>query len=228
MPVGRFAALIVAVLTLLGIGARYGAHGDWNLIHSLLSLFCSTHLLICYWEICLFLRRDLVEARTRYWRERQERTGRVPATEFLLTRVPLTRLLSPNVWADVWATYAQFDDSYADRRTFGFNVDISSGFLTPVPTLILYAACTFAFLPAVFAGILGVILFWQLTFGALVYWVSFFVTKRQTRLSRRDLVTYILATNSFWVVGGLFGVYVSIRLIVDGGYTVLGYPPLLP
>lgn len=228
MPVGLFAVLVIAATAFAGIAARLFVHGDGNLVHALLSLFCSTHLLICYWEICLFLRRDLVEARTRYWRERQERTGRVPATEFLRTRVPPTRLLSPNLWADVWATYSQFDDSYADRRTFGFNVDISSGFLTPVPTLILYAAFTFDFLPAVFAGILGVILFWQLTFGALIYWVSFFVAKRQSRLSRQELFTYILATNSYWVLGGLFGVYVSIRLILDGDYSVLGYPPLLP
>ena len=223
MPAGLFAALVIAVLTSLGIAARYLVHGDWNVIHSLLSLFCSTHLLICYWEICLFIRRDLVEARTRYWRERQERTGRVPATEFLLGKVPLARLLSPNVWADVWATYSQFDDSYADRRTFGFNVDISSGFLTPVPILLLYAGYTFGFLPAVFSGILGVILFWQLTFGTLIYWVSFFVTKRQIRLSRRELFTYILATNFYWVLGGLFGVYVSIRLILDGDFTILGF-----
>lgn len=223
MPAGLFAALVVAALTLLGIGTRYSIHGDGNLVHSLLSLFCSTHLLICYWEVCLFLRRDLVEARAEYWRAWRDRTGRTPAVAFLLTRIPLRQLLSPTRWADVWATYSLFDDSYADRRTFGFNVDIASGFTTPAPILILYAAFTAGRLPAVFAGILGVIVFWQLTYGALVYWVSFFVARRHTRISRQELVTYILATNSFWVLGGLLGVYVCIRLIVDGDYGVLGY-----
>lgn len=223
MPAGLFAALAVATLTLFGIGARHQVHGDWNAIHSVLSLFLSINLLICYWEICLFLRRDLVETRTAYWREWRKRTGRTPAIEFLRARVPLVRMLSPTVWADVWAAYSQYDGSYADRRTFGFNVDIVNGFLTPVPTLIVYAAYTFQFLPALVAGIVGVILFWQVMYGAVVYLISFFVAGRQARISRRELYTWIVAPNSPWMAGGLLGVYVSIRLITDGDYSVLGY-----
>lgn len=223
MPAGLFAALVVAILTLLGVGARYQVHGDLNTIHSVLSLFLSINLLVAYWEICLFLRRDLVETRTATWREWRKRTGRTPAIEFLRTRIPLVRLLSPTVWADVWAAYSQYDSSYADRRTFGFNVDIVNGFLTPVPTLIVYAAYTFHFLPALWTGIVGVILFWQVMYGAWVYLVSFFVAGRQARISRRELYTYILAPNSPWMAGGLLGVYVSIRLITDGDYSVLGY-----
>ncbi|MXZ60178.1 MAG: hypothetical protein F4228_07375 [Acidobacteria bacterium] len=225
MPAGLFAALVVATLTLLGIGARYQVHGDLNALHALLSLFLSLNLLIAYWEIALFLRRDLVETRTAYWREWSERTGGNPAAEFLRTKVPLVRLLSPALWADVWATYAQYDSSYADRRTFGFNVDIVNGFLTPVPTLIVYAAHTLQVLPAVLTGIVGVILFWQVMYGASVYLVSFFVAGRHAGISRRELYTWIVAPNSPWMAGGLLGVYVSIRLITDGDYSVLGYPP---
>ena len=223
MPTGLFAALVVATLTLLGIGARHQVYGDWNAIHALLSLFLSLNLLIAYWEICLFFRRDLVETRTAYWREWRERTGRTPAVEFLRTKVPLTRMLSPALWADVWATYSQYDGSYADRRTFGFNADIANGFLTPIPSLIVYAACTFRFLPAVLTGIVGVLLCWQMMYGALVYLVSFFVAGRQARIGRWELYAWILAPNSPWLAGGLLGVYVSIRLITDGDYSVLGY-----
>ena len=223
MPTGLFAALAVASLALLGIGARYQVHGDLNLVHSLLSLFLSINLLICYWEVCLFLRRDLVETRTEYWREWRKRTGRTPAVEFLRTKAPLVRMLSPTLWADVWAAYSQYDDSYADRRTFGFNVDIVNGFLTPAPTLIVYAAYTFHFLPPLWTGIVGVILFWQVMYGASVYLISFFVAGRQRRISRQELYTYIVAPNSPWMAGGLLGLYVSIRLITDGDYSVLGY-----
>ncbi|MDE2755573.1 MAG: hypothetical protein OXU26_11970, partial [Acidobacteriota bacterium] len=142
LPAGLVAALFVAGLALLGIGTGYYTHGDLNLIHSALSLFFSINLLVCYWEICLFFRRDYIERRTDYWRQRQRETGRTPAGEFLASRTPLTRILSPTVWADAWATYALYDSSYADRRTFGFNVDIGNGFVTPLPTLILYAAYT--------------------------------------------------------------------------------------
>lgn len=223
MPAGLLAALVVATLASAGIGGRYCVRGDFDVIHAVLSLFFSTNLLICYWEACLFLRRDYIEARTEYWRERRGETGGTPAAEFLLTKVPLTKTLSPTVWADIWATYAQFDDSYADRRTYGFNVDIANGFATPAPTLILYAAYTFDILPALVAGMIGVMLFWQLTYMTSVYLVSFFVANRQARISRGELYTYILAMNSPWILCPLLGLYVSIRLILDGDYGVLGY-----
>ena len=132
----------MAIPALGGIGARYGLRGDVDAIHVLLSLFFSVNLLVCYWEICLFFRRDRVETRAEYWRARRRETGRSPVVEFLRRRVPLARIASPTLWADVWATYSQYDGSYADRRTFGFNVDIANGFATPVPTLILWAAYT--------------------------------------------------------------------------------------
>jgi len=228
MPAGLLSALIIALLTLLGIGARYYVHGDLNAIHGLFSLFFSTNLLICYWEACLFLRRDYIEKRVVYWRERQRETGRTPAVEFLNTRVPLRRVLSPTVWANAWATYSMVDASYADRRTFGFNVDIANGFFTPVPTLILYGAFTVGFLPAVVAGILAAMLFWQWTYASTLYLVSFFVGQKQRRVTTREFYVYIFGPNAIWILIPIVGLYVSIRLILDGDYSVLGLNSILP
>ena len=223
MPAGLLAAVTIALLALLGIGTRYYVHAELDVLHCLFSLFFSINLLICYWEACLFLRRDYIEQRTIYWRRRQSETGRAPVGEFLSTRVPWARVLSPTVWADVWATYSQFDESYADRRTFGFNVDIANGFVTPAPTLVLYAAYTVGFLPAVAAGILGVMVFWQWAYATSVYLVSFFVAKRQRLITTGEMYTYILAMSSPWVLFALLGLYVSVRLILDGNYGVLGF-----
>ena len=223
MPAGLFAALVVTLLALLGVGTRYYFYGDLNVIHCLLSLFFSINLLICYWEACLFLKRDYIETRTEYWHRRQRETGRTPAVDFLSTKVPLKQVWSPTLWADVWATYSLFDGSFSDRRTFGFNGDIANGFATPVPTLVLYAAYTVDFLSAVVAGILGVMIFWQWTYVTSVYWVSFFVAKRQCHITRGELYTYIGAMNAPWVLFALLGLYVSVRLILDGNYSVLGY-----
>ena len=131
--------------------------------------------------------------------------------------------MSPTVWADVWATYSLFDGSFSDRRTYGFNVDVANGFLTPVPTLILYAAYTVDFLPAVLAGILGLMLSWQWAYATSVYWVSFFVAGRQRRVTRGGLYTYVGATNAPWVLFPLLGLYVSVRLI-PVSYTHLTLP----
>ena len=218
-----FTVLVIVISTVAGIGGRYWVRGDFDVIHALLILFFSTNLWISYWEICLYFKRDHIERRAAYWRRRRQETDRTPAVEFLTGKVPLAKMLSPALWADVWATYAQIDGSYADRRTYGYIVDIGNGFLTPVPTLVLYAAFTFDFLPAPTAGIIGVMLFWQLTFGTSLYWVSFFLAKRHTRLSRREICIYIWTLNSPWLLFALLGLHVSIRLIVDGDYSVLGY-----
>ncbi len=223
MPAGLLAALVIALLTLLGLGARYYLNGDFNVLHGLFSVFFSINLLISYWEACLFLRRDYIEKRTRYWRSRERETGQRPVGEFLSARVPLRQVLSPTVWADVWATYSQFDESYSDRRTYGFNVDIANGFVTPAPTLILYVAYTVDFVPALFAGILGIMLFWQWVYVTSVYLVSFFVAGRHIHITRGEMYGYILAMNSPWVLCALVGLYVSVRLILDGDYGVLGY-----
>ena len=223
IPAAVLAGLAVAGLAIPGIGTRYYVHGDVHVIHFVLSLFFSVNLLICAWEACLFLRRDHIEKRAAYWRTRKVATGRVPAREFLSTRVPFGRILSPTVWADVWATYAVVDPSFSDRRSFGFNVDVVNGFVTPVPTLILYAACTVEFMPAAVAGILGTMLFWQWTYGTSAYYVSFFVAGRQRHITRGELYANIGALNAPWVLCPMLGLYVSIRLILDGDYSVLGF-----
>ena len=223
MPAGLLAALVVALLALPGLGTRYYLNGDLHIIHSLLSLFFSINLLICYWEVCLFLRRDHIERRTEFWRRRQRETGRTPAIEFLSTKVPMRRILSPAIWADAWATYSLFDGSLEDRRTWGFNADVANGFVTPVPTLILYAAFTVDFLPPVVAGILGLMLCWQWTYVTSVYWVSFFLVGRQRQITRGQLYAWVGATNAPWVLFALLGLYVSLRLILDGDYGVLGW-----
>lgn len=223
MRVAVLTGLVIAVTTAASIGFGYAVHGNLNAYYGLLSLFFCINLPICYWEICLFLRRDAVERRADYWRARRGKTGRTPAVEFLLSEIPLSKALSPTVWADVWATYSMYDESYADRRTFGFNADIANGFFTPIPALVLHATFAVGFLPALLAGILGVMLFWQWTYVTSVYLVSFFVARRHKQIARGDLWLYLWGTNSPWVLFALLGLYVSVRLIVDGDYGVLGH-----
>ena len=220
--VASVAVLVVALLASLGLGARWYTYGHFDPIHAAFALFFSINLLICYWEACLFLRRDHIESRTEHWRERQRETGRIPAFEFLATKVPLAQVPSPTLWADVWATYAQYDGSFADRRTFGFNVDTANGFATLVPTAILFAAYSVGFLPALVAGMIGLMLFWVWTYNTSVYLASFFIAKRHRRLSLGELAFAVVAVNSPWILFPLLGLYVSVRLVVDGDYRVMG------
>lgn len=221
-PAGLLAVLAIVLLTVPGIAVRYSIHGDLNAFHCLFSLFFSTNLLICFWEVCLYLRRDYIEVRAEHWRREWNATGRTPALEFLTTRVPLGQVLSLTVWADVWATYSMFDSAYADRNTYGFNIDIANGFTTPASTAVLYAAYTAGVLPPIAVGILGAMLFWQWVYASSLYLVSFFVGQKWSRITPSQFYIYIMGPNAVWILIPIVGLYVSIRLILDGDYSVLG------
>ncbi len=222
LPAGVLAALKIALVAILGIAHRLYWHGGIDVTYLVLALFLSTNLVICFWETCLFFRRDYIESRFAYWQQRRRQTGLNPSLEFLTTRVPLRSAFSPTVWADVWATYSVYDGSFADRRSYGFNVDVGNGFITAIPTLALYAAFTTEFLPPLAAGILGVMFFWQWTYATSAYLMSFFIAKRHRGITRSELYGMILGFNAPWIVFPLLGLYVSIRLVTDGSYSALG------
>ena len=223
ISVALFTAATIALLTLAWNVAGYRLYGHVNVSYFLLSLFLMINLLIAYWECCLYWRRDYIEQRALYWSERRAATGLAPAIEFLMSSVPLRRILSPTVWADIWAAYCQYDGAYADRRTYGFNVDVGNGFFTPVASLVLLGAMTFEFLPAVVAGILGVALFWQWFYVSSLYVVAFFVAGRQRKISSAEVWIYVIGPSSVWVLFPVLGLYVAVRLILDGHYGVLGH-----
>ena len=221
MPVWLFAAVVVAVLAGAGIGLSYALRGDVSVSYCVLSLFLSLNLLISYLEISLGLRQDLIARRAAYWRDRRAETGRSPAFAFLTSRIALRQAFSLDCWADVWAAYSSYDGAYMDRRSYGFNADVANGFVLPLPSLFLYMALTVHWLPAMVTGILGVMLFWHWLYSASVYWLSFFVSGGHRHISRSDVVAYVWLPNAPWVLASMVGVYVSIRLIVDGNYSVL-------
>jgi hypothetical protein len=221
-PAGLLAVLAIIILAIPGIAVRCHLQGGVDPFQFLLNLYFAINLLICYWEICLYFRRDYIEARAKYWRTRWEETGRSPAVAFLTTRVPLRQSLSPTVWADVWAAYSMFDSAYADRNTYGFNIDVGNGFVTPIPTIALYVAYATGVIPAMAAGIIGGLLFWQWVYASSLYLVSFFVGEKRPLVTARDFYLFIVGPNSVWILIPIVGLYVSIRLILAGDYSVLG------
>lgn len=217
------AAAFAVVITVAWNTVSYRLNGGLNPYYFVLSLFLSINLLICYWEMCLYLRHDRVVERARYWRELRASTGRNPAVGFLTAAIPLRRVGSPAVWADVWAAYALYDGAYTRRSTFGFNADIGNGFFTPVPSIVLLAALTTGFMPATFAGILGIALFWQWVYVSSLYAVSVWVAGSHEALPRAVRWLYVWGPNAVWIVVPALGLYISARLILDGTYAIVGH-----
>ena len=222
MPVWTVAAGLIALIFAAGVLTRVANGGTLDFAYCGLALFFSINLLICYWEACLFRRYDVVERRAPYWRERRA-AGSSVAFEFLTARVPLREALSTTLWADIWAMYSVYDGSYLDRRSWGFHVDRANTVVTTIPSVLLLATYSSPFLPAMVAGVIGLALFWQWLYATSVYVASIFVGGWHEHLERKDLWVYVLAPNLPWLLAALLGMYVSVRLIIDGSYAVLGH-----
>ena len=223
IPAGLFVGMVLMVLTLVGIGIHYCIHDSFDIIQAILILFLSINIVVCYLEICLLIQQDYVDERIEHWRNFVLDTGRSPIIFFLTSKIPLSRAFLPNIWADLWAIYLQLDESYVNRFSYGYNVDIANGFLVPIPTIILYISYSFGIIPAQIVGIIGVMLYWQLLYGTLVYWNSFFMKNLQKKTDKLNLYIIVLGFNSQWVLYSLLGLYVSIQMIVNNDYSILGH-----
>ena len=222
MKVWSIACVFVVLITGASLALRYWTAAELDVAHTVLTVFIAVNLMACYWEICLLLRIDTIEERRQHWELQQSTLDKVPALRFLTSSVPLRQIASPRVWAELWGVYSLYDASYTDRKTYGFNVDIANGTVTPILSLLLLATFTVPFLPAPVAGILGVLLFWQWIYVTSVYIVSFFMAGRHRLIDRKEILIYIWVPNLFWILLPIYGFYVSIRLILEGNYLVLG------
>ena len=225
MPVWCFVLLFFLIVIGAFVGIRYNEFETFNAFHIVLTVLFAVNMAVCYWEICLHRHLDHINARMDYWRSEQKSKGISPAAAYLTTRLSLspTKVLSPKFWAEIYAAYAFYDPAYLDRKSAGFNIDIGNGYWTLVPTLILIVNFTSPFLPAFVAGIIGLALFYQWIYVTGLYVASFFVGQQHKQLSRGEVFLYIWMINVAWIAISVIGFYVSLRLVLDQNYGVLGF-----
>ena len=198
-----------------------------NSFHVLLSIFLAINLMICVWEMCLLFRIDAIEER---YRQRQQGLGREQGLgrgsgrrgrSFFLSSVPLRQLGSATLWSRVWSEYARYDPSYADRRSFGFAIDVGNGFSTLVPSLVFLFGMSFGFLPPAALGIVGLIVFYQKFYGTLLYFFTYLFNRRYAGQRLANVLAFVGGINGIWLVFPAVGLYVSVRLILDNRFDVL-------
>ena len=97
IPALPFAALVIVALAALGMVIRYSLFGHLSLVYCVFAVFFSTNLLICFWEISLYLGHDQLGRRADHWRNLHRETGVSPAMAFLGSKVP-SKNLSPAFW----------------------------------------------------------------------------------------------------------------------------------
>lgn len=212
--------LFVAVGTLVPVALHRAVHGVYSPVQISLAFFTWLNVMIALWELCLCFKIDAIERQYACFRAQYRGRELDRVIELFTAPLSLARALSPSHWAEIWSSYALFDESYADRRSFGFFIDVGNGFTTPVPSLLFIYGMTFEIMPARALGIVGLLLFYQMLYGTIVYFFSFIFNKRYRGHRPLNLAIFVGVSNGLWMVFPVLGIVISIALIYSDSYAL--------
>ncbi|MBA0125887.1 hypothetical protein H0B56_10075 [Haloechinothrix sp. YIM 98757] len=216
MVVAAFVVAGAAVPIALHI-ARY----DINAGHIILVTFTWINVMIALWEISLNLRISLIERQHEQFVADYRGRELDRVIDFFTTPIRLREIVRPTTWAQVWSSYSLFDPAYANRKSFGFWADSGNGYVTLIPSLLFIYGLTFDIMPARALGIMGLLIFWMMFYGTVLYYVAYFFNKEYVGHTKRNLAIFIGGTNSLWIFAPAWGMVASIILISTGSYGFL-------
>ena len=220
VPAWGFIIAFIVGGILFHIWLHHSVRDTYNVHQIGLIFFLMVNLLVNFWEIGLFVCHDQIhdeyEATKDAYRGRETDRFR----EMFRKRIPVFKLLSFRQWTEVWSSYALFDPGYASRSSFGFNIDFGNGWSTPIFAILFAYGMTFELMPARVLGIIGVIMFWQMFYGTVVYFFQFFYAGRHKGHSPKTIALFIGTSNGLWFIFPLWGLALSIWMILNNSYSL--------
>lgn len=192
-----------------------------NLLVTNLLFFNNLNVLIAICEICLgtnitFIKEDYKKLRENFkgkeWRA---------CIEYLTMPLTVAQLIERRTWSKMWSTYALYDPSYQNHESFGFFIDFGNGMSTIPPCILINAAMI---LPDKFSplliGCVGIAVYWQIMYGAIIYLLSFMFNRRWEGKPVLGVAAFVGISNSLWIVFPTIGIYASVCILRDGDFTI--------
>ena len=221
VPVWLVIGGAVVGLTLGPAALHYRAHGVVNTHQLAMAFFFGLNVIIALWELCLFARIDRI--RERYEEFLGDYRGREfdRVKDFFFTRISLRQVVSIDTWAEVWASYALFDESYSNKKSFGFFIDVGNGFTTLVPSLLFVAGITFDLLPARALGLITLLISYQMFYGTLVYLSSYILNERYRGFELGKVALFVGISNGLWGVFPVWAMWLAVHMIYTDSFALL-------
>ncbi len=217
LPVWTWLALWMAAFAGAPIVIHSVSHSGFNGWQALLAFFLAVNLLICVWEISLWHRIGDI----RRWFHDPRGSSDRPRGNLYTTPVSPREFASTRLWARTWLGYATYDDGYADPKSFGFAIDVGNGFSTLIPSLLFLVGMTAPIFSPAVLGIIGLLIFYQKFYGTCLYFFQYLYNRRYEGRPLSGVIGMVGGTNGLWFVFPAFGIYVCIRLILDGRFDIL-------
>ena len=220
VPIPVAIVSFVVGLSALHVGVHHHVHGVVNFTQAGLAAFLVINLMINLWEFALHkeaatVRREWEETQLPYKGREAER-----AREYFTSSLRFSELLSPRAWTGVWSSYALYDPGYADKRSYGWNIDVGNAWSTAIPAMVFAWGMTFEWMPARMLGALGIAVFWQMFYGTAVYFFQFFNNKNHVGHSPAAVAVIVGSTNGLWFVVPLWALWLCVRLIETNSYAM--------
>ena len=215
--------VIIGVITggtALHAGLHHSAHGAINVHQIGLAFFLVLNILITFWEFGLCFTAEQVAEEYELTKETYKGREMDRINEVFKMRIPIWRLLFFSEWTGIWSGYALFDPGYAQKHSFGYNIDVGNGFTTLIPATLFAFGMTYAIVPPRLLGIIGVVMFWQMFFGTVVYFFQFFNSKRHVGHSVGNLILFVGSSNGMWFIFPIWGMAVSVWLIYQDSFAI--------
>ena len=193
-------------------------HGVFNAWQIGLALFLSVDVFVCLAEIQLYLRGAYIASRHRALRKQFGGGDEMTAVWQWFVQPLTLRSLLGTTWADMWATYALFDDHYADDHSYPYFVDCGNGVFMLLPTLLLLCGMTndlssIGLTPRLL-GLVSLLAFWTQLYGTVMYIWTFYRHKRYEPAGvKAHLIMW--GFNSLWLVAPSFGCYAAWTMILS-------------
>ena len=211
----------VVLGTAVPIALHHRAFGHENLHQVGLAFFLWLNAIIAFWELCLFYRIDHIEEQHRRFVPLYKGRELDRVIDFFGAKLTVAKIFSLTTWAEIWSSYSIFDDSYANRKSFGFFIDIGNGFSTLIPSLLCLYGMTYEWLPARALGIVLLLINYQMWYGTIVYFTSFVFNKRYVGHTKGNLALFVGLSNGIWLLFPLWGMGVALALIYSDSYAIL-------
>src|SRR6266571_4666037 len=98
MRVYQIVSVAIGIGTAIPVYLHQRVTGAFNLHEAVLAFFLWLNAIIALWEICLFLRIDLIREQHEDFMPRYRGRELDRVREFFATKVPFAQLFSPSVW----------------------------------------------------------------------------------------------------------------------------------
>ena len=194
-----------------------------NFTHALLTLFNAVNVLICIWEMSLFVHQNEVQKTYRKLKKEVEKRrggGDLPTPLCLFEKITLREALSLKHWHVIWSTYALLDPSYVQTQSWGFWVDTGNGFVTIAPTIAMTVGATYDLsrygVSPLAYGLIGLIFNYQMMYGTVIYFSNYTYQRYYERASFGSKMVVLFA-NVIWIVFPMWWMKVCFEIVKDGG-----------